>query len=38
LILLALIGLKFVRMASGSADKDKAAVDPVSANAAKPGP
>jgi hypothetical protein len=38
LVLLALIGLKFVRMASIPADKGNAAADPASANAAKPGP
>jgi hypothetical protein len=38
LVLLSLIGLKFVRMASGSSDKGNAAVDPASANAARPGP
>jgi hypothetical protein len=38
LVLLALIGLKFVRMYSSSADKGNAARDPASASAPKPAP
>jgi hypothetical protein len=38
LVLLALIGLKFVRMSSGSTHGGKAAVDPAAAHATKPAP
>ncbi len=38
LVLLALIGLKFVRMSSGAADKGKATVDPAAAHGPKPVP
>jgi len=38
LVLLALIGLKFVRMAAGPADQGKPVVGPMAAHAPKPAP